>query len=94
MRKIVNPFDFKLGGRLGGKQKSRKGTNNLKGIRCDKGRFINDNGHSGKDTEKNISIEEEAAKILDKAIEMGLEIPGGRDKGIKVISGRLELKAL
>lgn len=89
-KKWQNPFDFKLSSRLVNKHVRTKG----RAKRFDNASRLN--ARDADDKMRNDSsgvvpnVTKEAESIIDTALQMGLEVVGGSEEGIRVLSKKLE----
>lgn len=91
-KNLRNPFDFKLSARMGKKQP--RGRN---GMESPIGRI--GSRYKAKKVDKpevqlvclkeNTNIDKETENIIDAALNMGLEVIGGREEGINALSKKI-----
>lgn len=90
-RRAVNPFDFKMSSRLGGKCLLTKGKRKAQGNLSERLKIPFKKGDDGAMENEGEGVELEAARIVDTALDMGLAIEGGREEGIKNVARRIGL---
>ncbi|KAK1393875.1 hypothetical protein POM88_012931 [Heracleum sosnowskyi] len=86
-KRKINPFDFKFSKK--NMFKSNKGDGFIKRTGGNLLKIVED-GAQDSNIGKRKNFTKEATDILDTAIHMGLEIPGGREQGIETLARNLE----